>query len=95
MLRALRASAIFHPCVELLSAAGTVLVVFFGGLLAHKGTLTVEDIVAFLLYLGLFYAPVSGLANLLEHGMSIAPRGALNLSHPSYVELLRYIEENF
>ena len=36
MLRALRASAIFHPCVELLSSLGTVLVVFFGGLLAYK-----------------------------------------------------------
>ena len=36
-----------------------------------------------------------GLANLLEHGMSIAPRGALNLSHPSYRDLLKYIEEYF
>ena len=37
MLRALRASAAFHPGVEFLSSAGTVLVVFFGGLLALKG----------------------------------------------------------
>lgn len=36
-----------------------------------------------------------GLVNLLEHGMSMAPRGALNLSHPSNVELLKYIQENF
>ena len=36
MLRALRASAIFHPCVEFLSSAGTVLVVFFGGYLAYR-----------------------------------------------------------
>lgn len=36
-----------------------------------------------------------GLANLLEHGMSMAPRGALNLSHPSYEDLLKYIEANF
>ncbi|MBP5249335.1 MAG: ABC transporter ATP-binding protein, partial [Lachnospiraceae bacterium] len=67
MLRALRASAIFHPCVELLSSAGTVLVVFFGGFLAYRGQLTVADIVAFVLYLSLFYSPVSGLANLLEN----------------------------
>ena len=88
MLRALRASAIFHPCVELLSAAGTVLVVFFGGLLAHKGTLTVEDIVAFLLYLGLFYAPVSGLANLLENlqqSLAGAERVTLILETPSAI----------
>ena len=36
-----------------------------------------------------------GLANLLEHGMNGAPRGALNLSHPGFAELLKYIEENF
>ena len=64
MLRALRASAVFHPSVEFLSSVGTVLVVFFGGFLAYHGQLSVEDIVAFVLYLSLFYAPVSGLANL-------------------------------
>ena len=67
MLRALRASAIFHPSVEFLSSAGTILVVFFGGFLAFKGQLSVEDIVAFVLYLSLFYTPISGLANLLEN----------------------------
>lgn len=36
-----------------------------------------------------------GLANLLEHGMNSAPRGALNLSHPGFAELLKYVEENF
>ncbi len=35
--------------------------------LAYRGQLSVEDIVAFVLYLSLFYAPVSGLANLLEN----------------------------
>lgn len=35
------------------------------------------------------------LANLLENGMNGAPRGALNLSHPSYAGLLQYIEDNF
>lgn len=36
-----------------------------------------------------------GLANLMEHGMNCAPRGALNLSHPGFSELLKYIAENF
>ncbi len=49
MLRALKASAIFHPSVELLSSLGTVLVVFFGGYLAYRGQITVSDIVAFVL----------------------------------------------
>ena len=66
MLKALKASAVFHPSVEFISSLGTILVVGFGGWLAYRGSLRVEDIVAFLLYLSLFYAPVTGLANLLE-----------------------------
>ena len=66
-LRALRLSAVFHPSVEFISSLGTILVVGFGGLLAWREGLSVEDVVAFLLYLGLFYAPVTGLANLLEN----------------------------
>lgn len=66
MLRALNFSAIFHPAVEFLSSIGTVIVVGVGGMLALHGGLSVSDIVAFLLYLSLFYTPISGLARLLE-----------------------------
>lgn len=89
MLRALRASAVFHPSVEFLSSAGTVLVVFFGGYLAYNGQLSVEDIVAFVLYLSLFYAPVSGLANLLENlqqALAGAERVTLILDTPSAIQ---------
>lgn len=89
MLRALRASAVFHPCVEFLSSAGTILVVFFGGYLAYKGQLSVEDIVAFVLYLSLFYAPVSGLANWLENlqqSLAGAERVTLILDTPSAIQ---------
>ena len=89
MLRALRASAVFHPSVEFLSSIGTILVVFFGGYLAVKNQLSVEDIVAFILYLSLFYAPVSGLANLLEslqQSLAGAERVALVLDTPSQIE---------
>lgn len=67
MLQALKISAIFHPSVEFISSLGTILIVAFGGFLAWKEGLKVEDIVAFLLYLGLFYGPITGLANLLEN----------------------------
>ena len=67
MLKALKISAVFHPSVEFISSLGTVLVVAFGGYLAWREGLSVADIVAFLLYLGLFYAPVTGLASLLEN----------------------------
>ena len=89
MLRALRASAVFHPSVEFLSSIGTILVVFFGGYMAVKSQLSVEDIVAFILYLSLFYAPVSGLANLLEslqQSLAGAERVALVLETPSQIE---------
>ena len=66
MLQALKISAVFHPSVEFISSLGTILVVGFGGYLAYREGLNVADIVAFLLYLGLFYGPVTGLANLLE-----------------------------
>ena len=67
MLQALKISAVFHPSVEFISSLGTILVVAFGGLMAWREGLRVADIVAFLLYLGLFYGPVTGLANLLEN----------------------------
>jgi len=88
MLRALRASAVFHPAVEFLSSMGTVLVVFYGGYLAYKSQLSVEDIVAFVLYLSLFYAPVSGLAQLLENlqqSLAGAERVTLVLETPAAI----------
>lgn len=88
MLRALRASAVFHPSVEFLSSVGTVLVVFAGGYLALEGKLVVADIVAFMLYLNLFYAPISGLAQLLENlqqSLAGAERVALILDTPSKI----------
>ncbi|MCL1829659.1 MAG: ABC transporter ATP-binding protein/permease [Oscillospiraceae bacterium] len=66
MLKALNLSAVFHPSVEFLTALGVVIVVGFGGYLAYLGNINVEDIVAFLLYLTLFYVPITGFAQLLE-----------------------------
>jgi ATP-binding cassette subfamily B protein len=67
MLSALKINAIFHPSVEFLTALGTVIVVAFGGLLAYHTRIDAEQVVAFLLYLALFYAPITGLAQLLEN----------------------------
>jgi len=66
MLRALKLSAVFHPGVEFLTSLGSVIVVGFGGFLAYQNQLSVSDVVSFLLYLALFYAPITGLAQLLE-----------------------------
>ena len=66
MLHALKLNAVFHPGVEFLTSLGIVIVVGFGGLLAYHNQLSVSDIVGFLLYLALFYAPITGLSQLLE-----------------------------
>ena len=66
LLRALNFSAVFHPIVEFLTALGSVFVVGFGGYLAYQHQLQVGDIVAFMLYLTLFYVPITGLTTLLE-----------------------------
>jgi ABC-type multidrug transport system fused ATPase/permease subunit len=67
MLGALKINAIFHPSVEFLTSLGTVIVVGFGGFLAFQARLNAEEVVAFLLYLSLFYGPITGLAQLLEN----------------------------
>jgi len=66
MIKALWFNAVMKPSVEFLTALGSVIVVGFGGYLAYLGQISVGDIVAFLLYLALFYAPITGLGNMLE-----------------------------
>ena len=89
MLHALKISAIFHPTVEFLSSIGTILVVCFGGFMAYRGNLSVEDIVSFVLYLSLFYQPVAGMANLLENmqqSLAGAERVFMILDAPSRIQ---------
>jgi ATP-binding cassette subfamily B protein len=62
LLRALRLMATFEPFVEWTLSLGTVVVVYFGGRMALAGTLPVADLVAFFLYLDLFYLPVHNLS---------------------------------
>ena len=75
MLKALKVSAIFHPTVEFFVHVGNVIVVGFGGYLAYLHQIDISIIVAFMLYLSLFYAPVTGIANLIE-GVQQALAGA-------------------
>jgi ATP-binding cassette subfamily B protein/subfamily B ATP-binding cassette protein MsbA len=62
MLRALRLMATFHPFIEFSSALGTIAVIYFGGRLALGQNLPVADLVAFFLYLEMFYQPVRTLS---------------------------------
>jgi ATP-binding cassette, subfamily B, bacterial len=65
-LNALRLSAIYHPSIELFNNMGQVLVIGMGGYLASQGKVPVQDIVAFILYLGMFYQPISTLGRINE-----------------------------
>lgn len=67
ILRALKVSAVFHPSVEFLTSLGNVIIVAVGGLLAYKGEISPSYVVGFIFYLSLFYAPITGIAQLLEN----------------------------
>jgi ABC-type multidrug transport system fused ATPase/permease subunit len=66
ILKALKLSNSFHPSIEFVSSIGTVIVIFFGGRLALESKLPLEDLVAFLLYLGSFYQPITALGRINE-----------------------------
>lgn len=67
ILKALKASGVFHPLIEFLSSLGTVAVVAVGGYLAYTGGVDVSEVVAFLLYLSLLFTPMEGMAKLMEN----------------------------
>jgi ATP-binding cassette subfamily B protein/subfamily B ATP-binding cassette protein MsbA len=66
LLRALRMMATFSPFVEFASSLGTVIVIYFGGRLAFQQVLSIGDLVAFFLYLEMFYQPVRALSGAQE-----------------------------
>ncbi len=66
LLNALRLMATFQPFVDFTSSLGTLIVIYFGGRLALQGALPVADLVAFFLYLEMFYAPVRNLSGAWE-----------------------------
>jgi ATP-binding cassette, subfamily B, bacterial len=74
-LKANKLEALWTPGIEVIAGAGTVIVAWFGGRAALQGTLPVEDLVAFVLYLGLFYQPLRLLARTSE-GFHEARTGA-------------------
>ena len=66
MVQSVYAGALFHPFVELLTALGPVIILLFGGLIAYRGGIELSGIMGFLLYVSLFFAPITGLTQLLE-----------------------------
>ena len=66
LLGALKLMATFQPFVDFTSSLGMLIVIYFGGMLALQGVLPVADLVAFFLYLEIFYQPVRNLSNAWE-----------------------------
>jgi len=66
LIGALRLMAIYLPFIEFTSSLGVLVVIYFGGRLALQGLLPVADLVAFFLYLDMFYQPVRNLSNAWE-----------------------------
>ncbi|MBX3012450.1 MAG: ABC transporter ATP-binding protein [Caldilineaceae bacterium] len=66
LLYALKMMAIFQPFIQFTSALGTIVVIYFGGQLILRQSLSIEDLVAFFLYLELFYQPLHHLSDSWE-----------------------------
>jgi len=67
LLTALRLMAIFQPFIDLSTSIGQLIVIFFGGQMALQGVLPLADLVAFFLYLEMFYQPIRALGMSWEH----------------------------
>jgi len=65
-LRAQVAFATYFPFVAFLSDLGNVIVLSAGALLIAQGSLTTGVLIAFLLYLGLFFSPIQQFSQVLD-----------------------------
>jgi ATP-binding cassette subfamily B protein/subfamily B ATP-binding cassette protein MsbA len=66
ILRALKVSNAYQPTIEFISSLGVVIIVFFGGRLAFTSELSLENLVTFLLYMNMFYQPITALGQINE-----------------------------
>jgi ABC-type multidrug transport system fused ATPase/permease subunit len=66
VIRALFFSGILHPSVGFITTLGTVIVLIAGPAISVRSGLNISDVVAFLLYLSLFYAPATTLTRVVE-----------------------------
>jgi len=65
-LRARGMKARLYPIVEIIVAAGTALVLWFGGSLALKGSLSPGSLILFIWYLGKMYKPMQDLSKMTD-----------------------------
>ncbi|HEX3046372.1 MAG TPA: ABC transporter ATP-binding protein [Bacillota bacterium] len=67
ILAALKKTAFYHPAIELFGSVGTLVVLWFGArMVITNASITPETIVAFILYLSMFYGPITAAGNIIE-----------------------------
>jgi ATP-binding cassette subfamily B protein len=69
--------AVFYPAIEVIGAASTAMIIWFGGNWVLGGTLSIGSFVAFVLYSQRFYRPISDLSekfNILQAAMASSER---------------------
>ncbi len=69
--------AVFYPAIEVIGALASALIIWFGGGWTLQGTLTIGSLVAFLLYSGRFFRPISDMSekfNVLQAAMASSER---------------------
>ncbi len=73
----MRAWSTYSPAMSFAAALGTVLVLWIGGRQVIAGTMTLGELMGFILYLGLFYEPISrlhGLNQMLQSARAAGER---------------------
>ncbi len=76
-LRSITYYALFFPVIELLTAVAVALILWYGGLQAMAGTITIGVIAAFLQYVRRFFRPIQDLSekyNILQSAMASSER---------------------
>ena len=66
VIKALWYSAFFHPALSFFTSLGNVIVIGFGGYFALTGEMSISEITGFLMYLSMFYTPISSFARIFE-----------------------------
>jgi len=66
LLAALKRGAVYHPGIQFFSNMGTVFVIGYGGYLAAAEQVPLSSIIAFIMYLAIFYQPISELSRINE-----------------------------
>jgi len=66
LIRALFYVGLLRPTVEFITSLGMIIILIAGTFMALSGNFTIAEMTMFILYLGMFYAPITHMARLVE-----------------------------